>query len=245
MKKSLLEIFKKIDEKKPLTVLEKIEYINYSITNHGGKMENIDSISTSCLCNARCKKRMENKNFICSECYAVATIERYSNSDPGKLDMYDKMERNTAFYSYYELAKDCIPTITSRIFRFESFGDLNNKLQFKNYCMLARVKQNNHCTFALWTKTPDIIADAIKDGVSIPKNMVIVYSIPKKNWIPTRQQMMNIKKKHPFIKKFFVVVTKDFQKKHKIKINCQKKCYTCQKCYTKADRTQLIIELEK
>lgn len=243
MKKSLLKIFEKIDGKKPLTVFEKIEYINYSITHHGGKMENIDSISTSCLCNERCKKRMENKNFICSECYAAATIERYSNSNPEKLDMYDKMERNTTFYSYYELTKECIPTITSRIFRLESFGDLNNKLQFQNYCMLARA--NKHTYFALWTKNPDIIADAIKDGLSIPKNLDIIYSIPKKNWIPARQQMMNIKKKYPFIKKFFVVITKDFQKKHNIKVNCQKKCYKCLKCYTKADRTQLIIELEK
>lgn len=243
MKKSLLKIFEKIGKREPLTALEKIEYIQYSITHHGGKMENIDSISTSCLCNERCKKRMENKNFICYECYAAATIERYSNSDPDKLDMYDKMERNTTFYSYYELTKDCIPVITSRVFRLESFGDLNNKLQFKNYCMLARA--NKHTYFALWTKNPDIIADALKDGVTIPKNMDIVYSIPKKNWILTRQQMMNIKKKYPFIKKFFVVVTKEYQKKHKIKVNCQKKCYKCIKCYTKADRTMLIIELEK
>ena len=65
MKKSLLNIFQKIDSKKPLTVFEKIEYINYSITHHSGKMENIEYISTSCLCNDRCKNRMENKNFIC------------------------------------------------------------------------------------------------------------------------------------------------------------------------------------
>lgn len=243
MKKTLLTIFKKIDKKEPLTVLEKIEYIQYSITHHGGKMENIDSISTSCLCNARCKKRMENKNFICSECYAAATIERYSNNDPEKLDMYDKMERNTIFYSYYELTKDCIPTITSRIFRLESFGDLNNILQFKNYCMLARANKNTY--FALWTKNPDIIARALKYGVTIPKNIDIIYSIPKKNCIPTQKQMRNIKRKYPFIKKFFIVITKEYQKKHKTKVNCQKKCYTCQKCYTKADRTQLIIELEK
>ena len=109
--------------------------------------------------------------------------------------------------------------------------------------MLAR--GNKYTYFALWTKNPDIIADALKDGVTIPKNLDIIYSIPKKNWIPTRQQMLNIKKKYPFIKKFFVVITKDFQKKHNIKVNCQKKCYKCLKCYTKADRTQLIIELEK
>ena len=243
MKKTLLKIFEKIDKKEPLTVFEKIEYIHYSITHHSGKMENIDSISTSCLCNDRCKKRMKNKNFICSECYAAATIERYSNNDPDKLDMYDKMERNTTFYSYYELTKDTIPIITSRIFRLESFGDLKNKLQFKNYCTIARANKNTY--FALWTKNPDIIADALKDGLTIPKNLDIIYSIPKKNWIPTYRQMKNIKKKYPFIKKFFVVVTKEYQEKHNIKINCQKKCYTCQKCYTKADRTLLIIELEK
>lgn len=236
MKKTLLKIFEKIDNKEQLTVFEKIEYINYSITHHSGKMENIDSISTSCLCNDRCKKRMENKNFICAECYAAALLEYRTNNQ-------DKLKYNTMFYSYYELTKDTIPTITSRIFRLESFGDLKNKLQFKNYCTIARANKYTH--FALWTKNHDIIADAIKDGLKIPKNLDVIYSIPKKNWIPTYKQMMNIKRKYPFIKKFFVVVTKEYQKKHGIKINCQKKCYTCQKCYTKADRTLLIIELEK
>lgn len=236
MKKTLLKIFQKIDSKKPLTVFEKIEYINYSITHHSGKMENIESISTSCLCNDRCKKRMENKNFICSECYAAAQLEYRTNNQL-------KLKHNTEFYSYYELTKDCIPIITSRIFRLESFGDLKNKLQFKNYCTIA--KANKYTYFALWTKNPDIIAAALKDGLKIPKNLDIIYSIPKKDRIPTRQQMLNIKKKYPFIKKFFVVVTKEYQEKHKIKINCQKKCYSCLKCYTKADRKMLIIELEK
>lgn len=236
MKKSILDIFKKIDEKEPLTVFEKIEYINYSITHHSGKMENIGSISTSCLCNDRCKKRMKNKNFICAKCYAAALLEYRTNNQ-------DKLKYNTTFYSYYELTKECIPIITSRIFRLEAFGDLKNKLQFKNYCMIARANKNTY--FAIWTKNHDIIADALKEGLTIPKNLDIIYSIPKKNWIPTYRQMMNIKKKYPFIKKFFVVVTKEYQKKHNIKVNCQKKCYTCQKCYTKADRTLLIIELEK
>ena len=179
---------------------------------------------------------VKNKNFICAECYAAAQLEYRTNNQP-------KLKHNTKFYSYYELTKECIPTITSRIFRLEAFGDLKKKLQFKNYCTIARANKNTY--FALWTKNPDIIADALKDGLTIPKNLDIIYSIPKKNWIPTRQQMLNIKKKFPFIKKFFVVVTKEYQEKHNIKINCQKKCYTCQKCYTKADRTLLIIELEK
>ena len=237
MKKSLIDIFNKIDNNEKLTDYEIKKYINYSLTNHGGKMTGIRSCSTSCICNEYCKNRMKNKKLVCAECYSKTLHEIQTLNFP------DKMKRNTVFYSNYKLTKNSIPFINESVFRFESFGDISNELHFQNYCTIAAA---NKATFVLWTKNIKIIKSYIDQGGKIPKNLLIIYSIPKMNFIPTMKFYRKLKKVYPFIKKLFCVFTNDFIQENNIPINCGGKyCLDCMTCYDPGNRTIFIYEKKK
>ena len=51
-----------------LTVVEaeKVTGVHYTV-NHSGKMEGMQSLSTSCLCNEYCKNRLSNSELVCSQ----------------------------------------------------------------------------------------------------------------------------------------------------------------------------------
>ena len=63
-----------------LTVVEaeKVTGVHYTV-NHSGKMEGMQSLSTSCLCNEYCKNRSSNSELVCSHCYAQRQMKRYKN----------------------------------------------------------------------------------------------------------------------------------------------------------------------
>lgn len=188
---------------------------------HTGKMEGMISLSTCCLCNGRCKKRMDNNNSICSHCFAAAMMKRYKT-------LTNKLIRNTEILSTTLFDVKDFPIINAAYFRFESFGDLVNVIHAQNYIRMA--KRNKHCTFALWTKNPDILSLAIKKEGK-PKNLIVIYSsetIGKVN--------DSILKLYPFIDHIFTVWKDEKQAAaagHNI--NCgARHCLSCLRCYKKS-----------
>lgn len=238
MTKEEKNIIEKINNNQALTDAEKMTFISYSIATHSGKLEGIQSISTSCLCNKHCMERSKNPNLICYYCYAIANCDY-------KKTLRKKLELNHEFYTRYEIPKKAVPLINCLYFRFESFGDLNNVLQVKNYFTIARVNKN--VKFALWTKNPWIISKAIAAGINVPKNVKIIYSISMINKVITKDLYRKIKRKWSFVNAIFTVHEKQFVIENNIDINCGgKSCRNCgYSCYNKSCWTTLINEKKK
>lgn len=185
---------------------------------HTGKMEGMQSLSTSTIINPICRARAKDPNSICSKCYAAKMLERYSNLEQCLI-------RNTEVLTSSVL--EVMPIINASVFRFESFGDLMNSTQVINYFNIA--KANPKTTFALWTKNPIFIEQAIKQGNSKPKNMIIIYSSCELN-----KPEFDIFERFSFIDKVFTVYAKQYIIDNDIDINCGgRKCIECQRCYSK------------
>lgn len=197
-----------------------------SISHGTGKMAGVNSISTSVLLNARCAKNAAIPGSICAHCYAM----RYAGFRPA---LRRKLEMNTLLYARYVVPVEWLPVINDLIFRFESFGDLNNAIQVENYFNIAR--KNSAVTFAQWTKNPDYIAAAIAAGNEKPENVIVVYSSILKNVCNN-----DITARYPFIDKIFTVYSPAYIAANNIDINCgARSCLGCQRCYNK--NTEMYI----
>ena len=202
-------------------------------TKHTGKMQGMQSLSTSALCNKYCKARAKDITTICHACYAVNLMTRYKNT--AKV-----LEGNTKALTTSIIPVEDMPIINAQIFRLESFGDLNNEIQFINYINLCRA--NKGVTVSIWTKNLGIIDRVLKDGYKKPSNMIIIYSNPFVD-MPINQD--KYKKAYPFIDKFFNVYTKEYATENNTPINCgARKCIECRKCYSKRT-TDTINEIKK
>ena len=190
--------------------------------DHDAKMHGVISLSTYVGNNKYCLARCNNcENAICKYCYAASlTKQRYF------LKM--KLIRIMAIFTNVELCRDDIPVIDSELypfFRLESFGDLNNKLQFKNYNLFASV--NSAVNMTIWTKNPGIIQACIDDGLQLSNNLVIGLSSLYLN-----KPEIDKANKYSFIRFLFTVYDDAFIKEHDIKINCgAKHCLSCGICY--------------
>lgn len=195
---------------------------DHIVFDHDAKMHGIISLSTYVGNNTYCLARCNNcDNSICKYCYAASlTGQRY----------YLKMKliRIMAILTNVELCRDDIPVIPEnefKYFRFESFGDLNNKLQFKNYNLIAAV--NPDINFTIWTKNPGIIQQCINGGLQLANNLICGLSSLYLN-TPEIEKA----KKYPFIRFLFTVYDDEYIKEHNIVINCgAKHCLTCGICY--------------
>ena len=186
-----------------------------------GKMEGITCLSTSNLCNPFCAARKDRKDMICSRCYADASCKNYKG-------LRDNMARNTEILTTNLL--DTFPVINAMIFRLEAFGDLVNCTQARNYLRLC--KANPGVRFALWTKNPGILAQAIKlEGK--PENLVCILSSAKFNETCDASRWS-------FIDKTFTVYDKATIATENIDINCgSRDCLTCQRCYRHDTETDI------
>ena len=182
-----------------------------------GKMSNIPSISTSCLANPICLKRMMDGDSICAHCFAQATLSRYE--DAGKA-----MLNNTYLLTESILPTELLPIFPNvAIVRIESFGDVANVTQAINYANIC--KANPLVTFAWWSKNVKIIEKAF-DIVGKPENVVLIESSPKVN--------EEIKPSSHYVDKVFTVFSKPYIIEHDIDINCGSRCCaTCRRCYRK------------
>ena len=197
--------------------------------NHNGKMDGMQSLSTSCVCNSICQARHNTNDelCICKHCYSFRQLKRMPS-------LANKLERNTAFLTNCELTADDVPTINCQYFRFEAFGELQNALQVKNYFLIAEVNKN--VNFALWTKNLFVLDDAFQlYGLVKPSNLNIVYSDPYMNKCLTSEDKRILKAVYPYIDKVFTVHNKKSALPSFL-VNCgQKKCKDCLLCYTKND----------
>ena len=194
-------------------------------TNHSGKMSGMVSISTSVTTNERCKKNAQIKGSICEKCFAAKQMKVFPS-------MEKPMVENQRILTSEILPMEKLPTINNLYFRFEAFGDLNNAVQVKNYFNICY--KNPKVKFALWTKNPDYIAEAIADGYEKPSNLNIVLS----------SLFINQERKNPFsfVDKVFTVYDEGHIEAEGIEINCgAKSCFNCGLCYEK-NRVQIINE---
>ena len=197
---------------------KRISGLHFTV-NHTGKMEGMASVSTSVTTNERCKKNAQVKGSICEKCFAAKQMRVFPS-------MEKPMVENQRILTSEILPAEKLPTINNLYFRFEAFGDLNNATQVKNYFNICY--KNPRVKFALWTKNPDYIAEAIRDGYEKPKNLNIVLS----------SLFLNQERKNPFpfVDKVFTVYAPDYIEANNVDINCgARSCFTCGLCYEKND----------
>lgn len=195
--------------------------------NMTGKMQDIICLSSSNLCNPFCAARKGNPDMICSKCFANGTCSRYKA-------LRENMERNTEILTGTLFEVDEWPVLNVQIFRLESFGDLINCTQARNY--LRFCKANPGVRFALWTKNPGILAQAVAiEGK--PSNLVVLLSsaLLDKRCDASRWS---------FVDKTFTVYRPETVDALGIDINCgARNCLTCQRCYrldTESDVRELL-----
>lgn len=190
--------------------------------NMSGKMEGILSISTSCTLNPICRKRMQDGDSICSECFSVDTQGNYKA-------LYENMCLNAIKLSETVLDKKVIPFIPADITRIESFGDVQNVNQAINYINMCYM--NPHCSFTAWTKNLAIWLTAFRK-VGKPKNLIFGVSSSKKNIVEKIVQSAV-----RYVDFVFTVYELDWLLKNGINpetfINCGGRlCRGCMNCYT-------------
>ena len=186
-------------------------------TRHTGKMAGMISISTSVTTNERCAKNAEIPGSICQKCFAAKQMKVFPGMDAPMIE-------NQRILTSSVLPLELLPELNALYFRFEAFGDLNNATQVKNYFNLCY--KNPRVKFALWTKNPDYIADAIRDGYEKPENLNVVLSS-----LFINKQRPN---PFPFVDKVFTVYSPDHIQENAVEINCgARSCFSCGLCYEK------------
>ena len=197
-------------------------------TKHSGKMSGMVSISTSVTTNERCKKNAEIKGSICEKCFASKQMRVFPT-------MEKPMVENQRILTSSVLPMELLPTINNLYFRFEAFGDLNNDIQVMNYFNLCY--KNPKTKFALWTKNPDYIESAIKQGYKKPENLNIVLSSLFIN--------QERKSKYDFVDKIFTVYDPKYIEENEVSINCgSRNCFGCGLCYEKNNVTVINEKLK-
>ena len=195
-----------------------------------GKMSGIQSISTSVLDNPICQARRKIKGSICEKCFACATLNRYS-------DLQTHLHDNFLLMNNSVIDWDDLPRFrNANIVRFESFGDsasVNHVINTFNIC-----RKNPNVQFTIWTKNPNFIVQALKQGYTKPENLIIVLSSAKLNEVETMV--------YKFVDIVFTVFTAEYAIEHDITINCgSRDCLGCMKCYTKHDGIVYVNEMLK
>jgi hypothetical protein len=227
--------------------------ISYCMT---GKMTNILSLSTNVKKNSRCMHRHNCKGTICEHCFAIKTVNSYDS-------LHRNLNANTEVLTSrhlthaecsaiaYEIVKACIKNETNK-FRFESFGDLNNEIQAKNYlniCVAINYwinELNYKVNCALWTKNVDYLVKAFTTFDDLTKQ-----EIRNVLNVLVSSTFVGISIGDGFIRKtenalgmpigVFTVETTENEK-----TNCgARDCNKCGRCYKKFTDTTRVFEVLK
>ena len=158
---------------KNLTDIENKRFILNALSDHknSGKLAGFKSLSTSSICNPFCNKMCENPENVCAYCYARRALNTY------RKNMIPKLTRNYEFFTTVELTEKDIPFIPTEQLRFESFGEIANGIQYRNYNMIA--EKNKHCYSVLWTKNNAIVQRNLSSKSS---NLHLIRSSRKLNF---------------------------------------------------------------
>lgn len=209
------------------------------IVNHmANKLEGICSISSSVHDNCFCKARRLILDCICQYCYAH-NQQAYQTGLKEHNILNGILLRNVLIpvKAFKKLV------IVFPYLRIESFGDVQNVIQARNYIRIIKAFPRKRC--AIWSKNIEIWHKAFLEEGGKPANTTFVVSSPYLNQ-PIAETILE---SYPEIDHIFTVYTKSYAKKHNIKINCGgRKCLECIKrrinCYFQ--NTELYInELRK
>lgn len=183
------------------------------------------SINTNKYTNKNCTalSSHKNNNLVCKNCYVNNITKRYKDMTPAY--QHNSEILTTRILTSEEIKNLSREIMNYSIFRFESFGDLNNEIQLINYINIA--KACKWTKFGLWTKHFKIVLDYFKKGFKMPKNITLVLSAPFKDQALKEGFVNLFKKYHSRVITFTVL--KD---KNDPRINCGKrKCIECRNCY--------------
>lgn len=211
------------------------------IVNHtDNKLEGISSISSSVCDNVFCKARQKIKDCICKYCYAY-NQQSYQTGLKEHNIINGIILRNILIpVKAFKFLKILFPYL-----RIESFGDVQNIIQARNYIRIIKAFPDKRC--AIWSKNLYTWEKAFElEGK--PKNTTYIHSSSKLN------NPDNIdRERFSFVDHIFTVYEKKFAKENNIIINCGgKKCLECilakKNCYyrlSKTNDTFFINELKK
>lgn len=186
------------------------------------KMAGFRSISTNHTTNPFCIARHEKGCGVCKHCFAYSLGK-------ARPTVVRATQRNSVTLQNHLLRDVEIPKLKDKYFRFESFGDLANETQLRNYFRIAEANPNT--SFALWTKNNGIVDRVLASGETIPENLRMIFSSLELNE-PAKRPV--------WADKTFTVYTKDYVAEHNVATNCgQRQCKDCLLCYTKNGVTEI------
>lgn len=232
-----------LDPLKRLATESYIALVNclWIVNHNANKLQGISSISSSVHDNLFCKCRQAIENCICKFCYAY-NQQSYQTGLKEHNILNGIILRNILIpVPFFRLLPILFPYL-----RIESFGDVANVIQARNYIRIIKAFPEKRC--AIWSKNIMIwkIAFSLEGK---PKNTTYVHSSSELNK-PDNIDRNNYR----FVDHVFTVYTKEYATKHNIKINCGgRKCMECIlkkiNCYfrlnKKTNDTFYINELKK
>lgn len=197
------------------------------VTKHSKdtKMEDIESISTSVLKNPICQRRRTICDGVCEHCYADRLLHCRESLE-------EHLSNNMEILSSKLLTpkEAALVPISVLVARIESFGDVCNVVQARNYIRIIRA--HKHTQFGIWSKNWGIWLAAFKKEGK-PKNCTYVHSSMKLNAIDEINPRMK-----PYVDHVFTVWDKktyDEQFRGDKKTECAGiHCLSCMKCYKKS-----------
>lgn len=157
--------------------------IHVTFHSDGTKMQDIQSISTPCSCNGICLFRQHCDGSICKACFAKKLMEY-------RLNLEEALKPNFDLLTSRLLTRDeaAAVAIYTEIGRIESFGDVANVTQARNYIRIIRTHKRTQ--FGIWSKNWGIwYAAFLKEGK--PRNCTFVLSsmfLNKRAEVPERMK---------------------------------------------------------
>ena len=228
------------------------------VSKPDGKLKGIRAIGTNTLNNTFCYKmhNMQDDKVICTKCYSWAMLQGF------RKNVAKALQRNTEVMAKTLLPYNDVPVIKDDIFRFQHHGELINMKHFKNFVNIARknpdctfalwtkrkdivAKYYKERSKKLYYSEKEMLQRRNKNitiklinvykwhkELSIPSNLILVYSNPRIDKVMTEPPK--------YFHKVFNNVSPD---NHTRKQNCTgQKCRDCWLCYSKHSGCNVIIE---
>lgn len=196
--------------------------IHVTTHSNGTKMAGIQSVGTTSLVNPICRKRKEICDGVCAHCYADSLCKLRTSLNVRLMENFEKL--TSRLLTPKEAEAVPVSTLLARI---ESFGDVANVTQARNYIRIIRA--HKWIQFGIWSKNWGIWRAAfIKEGK--PKNCTYVHSSMHLNHVDDVSPLMK-----KYVDHVFTVWTKDqYPEFEGGKTECAGlSCAQCQKCYRK------------
>lgn len=168
------ELDRQRDGKKPdfLRLVSLIHVVHHHDTKESkSKLAGLDSISTCCLDNPLCEALRKIPGSICQKCYAATQQSRQAELTERNI-INGLILRNFLIPRKYFTLLPFAPL--ADFIRIESFGDVANVTQARNYSRLMNAHRARR--FGVWSKHRGIWAAAFQAEGGKPKNASFVYS---------------------------------------------------------------------